>query len=470
MSDAFCAASAFEKFRAALPRRFGDNVVASWLCDLEFEKRTDDAVVLSTESQLRCDTIGQRFLLLLKEAWSEEVFPIRRLKIDVRRRLERHARRALTPPVNGATPAGRPLGLAAARAAAATQSEGVIAYLPPIDDRQTFDSFAVDESNELAFGAARRVFAEGAADEAIYLYGPSGVGKTHVLMGAANEAAKLYGPQACAYLTYSAWRELCVNAVWSHTVPGLHRELLARQVILVDDVHLLASSRRTQSELVELLKAALTRRIRIVVAGELPPAELAAAGVSQRLANWLAGALRAPIEPGGAALRARVIRKRIELKKPRCDVGDDAVAFIAENFSQSLREALGAFDQLLYQYGERAMQVGRIEAALALNPRIVDSRPSPTLEQVALATAAAHNISIDELKGRGQYQRLARARHAFVMVARESLKESFPRIARTLNRDHTTAMSGFRRAEALRVRDTKFAALVASIRQMVGCA
>jgi chromosomal replication initiator protein len=438
----------FAKFRAALQRRLGENVVSSWLFDLQLEERADDMVVLSTESETRCDTIGRRFILPMTDAWNDEVSPIKRLRVvlrDAARRVD-----LLKP---------RP-----------TQPSTLLdEILSPVDDRQTFEGFAVDDSNSLAFAAARQIFAQGAAPEIVYLNGPNGVGKTHLQFAIVNEHARVFGPSRCAYLTYNALKDSCVNAVFNNGMPALHRELLSRDIILVDDIHLLKSSPRTQAELLNLVTTALASRRCVVVAGEMTPSNLAKAGINQRLADRLAGGLSVALRPGDAAHRARVIRKRIEQSKAQCRFGDDAVDYVAQNFSQSLREAIGAYHQLLLQYGGIPMQVGYVEAERVLKPRLAEVRRTPTLEEAAAATAAAFNISVDELTGRAQHQRFARARHAFVTAAREGLKESFPRIASAIKRDHTTAMSGYNRAKAIRERDPKFAAVIAAIRETLGC-
>lgn len=462
----------FERFRAALSRRFGDKVYSSWMSDLEYEDRTEDCVTLSTESEFKRDAIGQRFILIMKDTWSESVSPIRRLRVVARRRFEEGVRRieALRPRGIETSAAPRMNGHDhAARKAGPETAPGSFDQLAaPVDAQMTFEAFAVDETNSLAHAAVRQVFVENASSEVVYLSGPSGVGKSHLLCAVANEYGRRFGSGRCAYLTYDGLKQGCVDAVWSKTTLALQREMLAKDVLLIDDIHFLDTSPRTQTELLNFLNAAMASGKRLVIAGELTPARLAEAGFNRPLTDRLSGGLAVSLGPGDAAHRERVLRKRLECQPPGVEIRDEAIAYVAENFPNSLREAIGAMKQLVLEYAGKGVAVGRPEAAAALRARLVDTRKQPTFAETAAATAAAFGLSIDEFSSRGQSQRLVRARHVFSIICREDLKESFPQIARFLARDHTTIMSGFKRGHALVERDKALQALLARIRETLG--
>lgn len=461
----------FERFRAALSRRFGEKVFSSWLSDLEYEDRIEDCVILSTASEFKRDEIGQRYILILKDTWSESVAPIRRMRVVARRRLAEDLRRVDllrpkapgegAPRINGRDHGGP-------RAAPEGQAATLDDLLAPVDVQMTFEAFAVDETNSLAVAAVRQVFVENAPAEVVYLSGPSGVGKSHLLFAVANEHARRFGPGGCAYLTYAGLKSGCVDAVFSKTTLALQREMLAKDVLLLDDIHFLDTSPRTQSELLSFLNAAMASGKRLVIAGELTPAKLAEAGFNRPLTDRLAGGLAVAISPGDASHRERVLRKRLERQQPDFEIRDDAIAYVAENFPNSLRETIGAMKQLILEYSGKGRSVGRAEAAAALRARFADTRRKPTFAETAAATAAAFGLSNEEFMSRGQSQRLVRARHLFAIVCREDLKESFPQIARFLARDHTTVMSGFKRGHALVERDRTLQALLARIREGLG--
>jgi chromosomal replication initiator protein len=460
-----------ERFRAALSRRFGEKVYMSWMADLEMEDKSDGCVTLSTESDFKRDAIGQRFIVVMKDTWSESVAPIRRLRVVTRRRLIEDSKRVeerRPGAVGEAAPRVNGRDHAAAKNGFDKSLPTLDAIAAPVDAAMTFESFAVDETNSLAFAAVQQVFLEGAPSEVIYLCGPSGVGKSHLLFAVANAHELRIGPGRCAYLTYAGLKSGCVDAVWSKTTLALQRELLAKDVLLLDDIHFLDTSPRTQAELLNFLNAAMASRKRLVIAGELTPAKLAEAGFNRSLTDRLAGGLAVALRPGDAAHRERVLRKRLEMQPPNVRIEDDAVAYVAETFTNSLRETIGAMKQLILEYSGKGVSVGRREAAAALRARLFDARKKPTFAETAAATAAAFGLTDAEFMGRGQAQRLVRARHVFSIICREDLKESFPQIARFLARDHTTIMSGFKRGQALIERDKALQALLSRIREGLG--
>lgn len=461
------------RFKTALNRRFGEAIFASWLADLKDERITEDSVTLSTESQLKCDTINQRYTMMLKEVWCDEVGPIRRLSVITRKALQDGAARVNALSNGAAAGAKSFVKWGAPRAAEAKTpvERRVYAFgdlVSPLDERSTFESFAVDESNRVAHAAARHVFVKDAPADVVYIHGPSGVGKTHLLHAVGNAWKTAHGEEGCAYLAYHNMTTGCSDAAKNGGLHSLHKDLLSNNIVLIDDIHLLGGAIRTQTEILNLVNAALASGRRLVVAGELPPAKLAEAGFNDRLTDRLSGGLSVAITPGGEKLRADVLRKRLEATPPVCTIADDAVMFIATHFAQSMREAIGALNQLVLVYGGQNMTIGLEEATAALRDRLSDRRRTPTLEEAADETAKAFDITVGELKGRGQPQRLARARHAFVFIGREVLRESFPRISKTLGRDHTTAMSGYHRAQALLERDKKFQSQVTRIRSALG--
>lgn len=487
--NAGSAEESFELFRETLIKRYGKAIYISWFSDLLLDDAHDDVVTLSTESDLRRDRLDQQFKLGLLRAWSEDIYPIRRLLFIKRDGLSASAARvkamapgsqnslqtssrassseAMPPRIglNGAY-AAQPNGRAAVRTDRWAPTLQEIAT--PLDARMTFDSLAVDETNEVAAAAARQIFLEDSPRDIFYVFGPSGVGKSHLLQACGNEWMRRYPGGRCAYLTHNNIQNGCVGALLSNSTMNLQRDFLTNDLVMIDDIHLLAGKKRTLEEILNLINAIVSAGRQLIVAGELPPAALARAGVNDRLADRLAGGLAVRVAPGGEKLRREVLAKHRDAADVRCRINDAALDLVARIFSSSMRECIGAFKQLALVYKDHPGEIGPNEAMAALQTRLGDRRRKATLEETLAAAAAAFGIAPEEIAGRAQPQRIARARHAFVYVARTVLAESYPRIARVLGRDHTTAMSSLNRAEALIERDKAFKAGVAAIKVAIG--
>ncbi|MEZ5892555.1 MAG: DnaA/Hda family protein [Parvularculaceae bacterium] len=459
----------FRRYHAALRTRVGEAKYVSWFKDLGLADLSEECVTLTTGSENKRDIIDHRFMPVLTDTWRDAVGPCRRMKLTVMKSgLSAHAARV------NAQESERAAALTGATEETAPEKSlardgGFEDLAAALDPRRTFDSFAVDGSNRIAFAAAQEAVSEGRGRELIYFYGPSGVGKTHLLQATAHAWLSGGDRGAAVYVPYNNLVNACVSAVWAKTTQNLHKALTANGFLAFDDIHFLNGKNRTQEELLIVIDAALDSGKQVVVAGELPPAKLAEAGLNQRLADRLAGGICAPIHQGDEALRLAVLKKRLEQSPAACSVSAEALSFIARTFSHSMRETIGALNQLLLMYGAEEIEVDLDAAKATLQSRLDDSRRSraATIDDAIVAGAEAFGLAAADITGRSQPQRIARARHAVVWCAREVLKESFPRIGKALKRDHTTVMSSYRRAQALMERDKAFQDGVKRIREAI---
>ncbi len=338
----------------------------------------------------------------------------------------------------------------------------------PIDHALTFDAFAIGASNEMAYAASRRIFLDSARREIVYLHGPSGCGKSHLLSAMAHEWGQRHPDRPVSYFSYTAMRDGCSSAAMSSSLHEFHETLNSQHLVLIDDIHLLKTCKRTQEEILNLANIFPSTKRQLVIAGECSPSKLVELGFNKRLADRLAGGLSASVAPGDEALRLDILRKRLVTEDLACDIEDDVLAFIAREFSSSIRVAIGALNQLILFYGQKPENVGLEAARERLRSKLEDQPRPATIESALEVTAEVFHLSVDDLKGRAQPQAIVRGRHAFVMVGREALKESFPRLGKALKRDHTTAMSGYDRAQALYERDDNFKGAVKKIRSFIG--
>jgi chromosomal replication initiator protein len=462
----------FSRFREMLIRNYGEAVYKSWFDDLMLDEAGDDAVTLSTASDLKRDRLDQQFKPALIRVWSETAYPIRRINIVKRAMQAQSARINALAPAGAARLGAIKNGFAPANGHAAAADEArllrVDEILTPLDPRLTFESFAVGKSNEVAVAAAHQVFNDGAPREILYLFGPSGVGKSHLMQAVGNAWIARHPASRVVYLTHDKIQKGCVGALRSQSTMSFQRDLLSYDLVIIDDIHMLAGKAGTLGELLVLINALVGAGKQIIIAGEAAPAGLAAAGVNERLADRLAGGLAVRVLPADDALRLDVLKKHRDAADLECEITDEALALLARLFSSSMRECVGAFKQLALVYRRQAITVGPNEAIASLKDRLGDRRRQATLEEALFASAQAFGISPEEIRGRAQPQRIVRARHAFVYLARTVLAESFPRIGRALGRDHTTAISSMRRAEALIVRDKAFQEAVAAIKLAIG--
>lgn len=454
--------AAFEKYLSALRGRVGEAKYRSWFFDLSLAERTRTTVLLSTASAAKRDMLDDRYLPVMVDTWRREIGPVERFALTVRKAMKTSDARSK---VDDET---------ADHAATAIQPENALkekapfaSLGAPLDPRRAFDAYAVGDTNGVGFAAARQALDPSAPRELVYFYGESGVGKTHLLQ-AVCQAWNDRGESKSLYVTYRNLVNACVSAALSNATQALHAEVSRHDLLSFDDIHFLEGKERTQEELLIMIDSALDSGRSVAIAGDLPPAKLAEAGLNKRLADRLAGGLCAPIHPADEALRLQILKKRMQASTAKCRLSEDVLEFIARNFAQSTRETIGALNQVLLIYGGQDMTVDLAAAKDILKSRLDDRRKAATMDDAIAAGAEIFGLSVAEIRGRAQPQRIVRGRHAIVWCAREVLRESFPRIGKAMGRDHTTVMSSYRRAQALIERDKVFQERIARIREALG--
>ena len=268
----------FLRFREMLIKSYGQAVYKSWFEDLMLDDAGVDAVTLSTASDLKRDRLDQQFKPALIRVWSENVYPIRKINI-VKRAMQAQSARvsALAPSAAGAAKLGVIRNGFAGANGHAVNGHGVNGQggnpdearllrvdeiSTPLDARQTFDSFAVGKSNEVAVAAAHQIFVEGAPREILYLFGPSGVGKSHLLQAAGNAFMQRHPLSRVVYLTHDKIQKGCVGALRSQSTMSFQRDLLSNDLVMIDDIHMLAGKAGTLGELLVLINALVGAGIR----------------------------------------------------------------------------------------------------------------------------------------------------------------------------------------------------------------
>ena len=478
----------FAAFRESLRGYFGDAMYDSWLSSIALDAYENGEATLSVQSGAQADRVNQRHRTPVKTLFCNQFGPVSKFSIISRKTLSETAQRSALR-ANAIAPA-RAASAAASRSLAGLEfgasssysgapesavASSATAGLPltveemssPLDPQCTFETFAEDESNALALKAARRIFA-GQSAPLIYIYGESGVGKTHLVSAIGQEWSRRYPEKSFAYVKHANLRDGCKAAVRSGNIYGLTQDFLTRDLVLFDDMHRLENAKRTLEELANFIDAFIAEGRQIVIVGDCAPTALAAAGFDRRLTDRLAGGLTAEIKRGGEALRVEVLKKRRDAETLTCEIGDDAIEFIAHNFQKSMREAIGMYNQLTLVHGDKPVRIGACEAQATLRNHLNLATCAATLDDALAATAAAFGLTVADLQGRIQQQSIARARHACVMVGRERMKESFPRLSKALKRDHTTAMSGYQRAQALYEREAEFREKIGLISDRLG--
>lgn len=336
--------------------------------------------------------------------------------------------------------------------------------------RHRLEEFVVGESNRLAHGAAVRV-AEGVDDAAfspLFLHGPSGVGKTHLLQGIASRYADLHGDARVRYVTAEAFTNEYINAVRTNSTDKFRRAWRNVRLLCLDDVHFLRGKQSTQSELLHTLDAIGLKDSRIVLASDEHPRRIDQLG-DHLVSRFMSGAVIRVDEPDEELTR-RLISSLSARRGLR--LSGEALSALVERARKSAAPSVREIEGMLTQLEavqrlapelcgvEGVWDAGAVRRSLGLSegsgPRgaAPDRRPI-RLETIRDEVCRTLRVEQSDLLGSGRHARVVLARGLIVHLARELTALSFPEIARGLKRpNHSTVITAHKRVRAQLEKET----------------
>jgi chromosomal replication initiator protein len=314
-----------------------------------------------------------------------------------------------------------------------------------VDDRFRFDNFVVATSNQLAWAGAKAMSDNpGVAFNPLFIYGGTGLGKTH-LLNAVGNALLARKPQANVfYLSSEEFTNEFIGSLSHHRMPEFRRRYREEcDVLLIDDIQSLAGKEQTQEEFFHTFNTLTAARKPVALTSDVPPAEIE--GLENRLkSRFQAGLITDVQEPDFETRVAILVKKAEELSAPL----PGAVAqFIARHIQGNIRALEGALTRLWAIHSLTGQAVTEQLAAHVLKDILPQSR-TIDIEEVQKECARYYRISLDDLRSERRHKQLAHARQVAMYLARELTGASFPEIGKRFNRDHSTVISGCRKIEA----------------------
>ena len=318
---------------------------------------------------------------------------------------------------------------------------------PPFPDRYTFDTFVPGPSNKFAHAAAMAV-AEAPPSKAynpVFVYGGVGLGKTHLLFAIANHMWALSRRTRVRYVTSENFMSEFIQAVRERRGYLFQRQYRDVDVLLLDDVQFLARAEETQTEFFHTFNHLHQHERQIVIASDRPPQELG--GIEERLRSRFRSGLVVDVQP--ADLETRIAILQLKALRDRLPVPDDVLHFIASKFESNIRELEGALLRVnaFASITRQPVSLGLAERALEdLIPDFgQEISPATILEE----TAAYFGLGPDDLGSKSRSRPLTTARHVAMYLLRELTGLSLIKIGELFDRDHTTALHGIKKIEAL---------------------
>jgi chromosomal replication initiator protein len=313
-----------------------------------------------------------------------------------------------------------------------------------LNPKYTFETFVIGSSNRFAHAAAVAVAeAPAKAYNPLFVYGESGLGKTHLLHAIGHYARNLYPGVRVRYVNSEEFTNDFINSIRDDKAQAFQSRYREIDVLLIDDVQFLQRAERTQEEFFHTFNTLHNANKQIVITSDLPPKQLQ--GFEERMRSRFEWGLITDVQPPDLETRIAILRKKSAHE--RLTATDDVLEFIASKISTNIRELEGALIRVTAFASLNRQPVDLNLAEIVLKDLIIDDHaPEITAAQIMGQTAGYFGLTIDDLCSSSRSRVLVNARQIAMYLCRELTELSLPKIGQQFGgRDHTTVMHADRK-------------------------
>ena len=323
--------------------------------------------------------------------------------------------------------------------------------MPPFNFEYTFDNFIVGSSNKFAHAACVAVAKMPAKNyNPLFIYGPSGIGKTHLLYAITNYLREQNPNVKVIYIKGEDFTNQMIDCLSRQAMPEFREKYRDCDVLLIDDIQFIAGKVSTQEEFFHTFNALYEGRKQIILTSDRQPREIKT--LEDRLKTRFEWGLIADIQVPDLELRIAIIKKKAE--QVGVELPEDVLTFLAENLRSNIRQIEGAIKKL----GARVFLSGeKIDMDLArgcISELLGGAEPtSVTVEKIFASVYQKYGIKKEDLVSTKRNKEIAFARHITIFIIREVTEMSLPNIAKIFNRDHSTIISSIETIERKLITD-----------------
>ncbi len=319
---------------------------------------------------------------------------------------------------------------------------------PRLNPKYTFDTFVIGAGNRFAHAAAVAVAeAPAKAYNPLFVYGDSGLGKTHLLHAIGDYSRSLYPNVRVKYVNSEEFTNDFINSIRDDKAAGFQRRYRDIDVLLIDDIQFLSGKMQTQEEFFHTFNTLHNADKQVVITSDVPPKQLS--GFEERMRSRFEWGLLTDVQPPDLETRIAILSKKAV--QERLSIPDDVLEFIASRISTNIRELEGALIRVTAFASLNRQDVDLALAEIVLKDLMPDTSASAiTAATIMAQTADYFGLTIEDLCGSSRSRVLVNARQVAMYLCRELTELSLPKIGQQFGgRDHTTVIHADRKIRTL---------------------
>ena len=409
--------------------------VKLWFGDFQLTSLTDTEATFRAGSEMKRGIIVSKYGSLIKDAIKATID----LDVDVVIYSDEN------PPVKVETPEEEPEESAESRAARHREEEKNITEMMnnpsapgSVIENYTFANFVKGTSNEFAKAACEAVAREPNTYNPLFIYGDSGLGKTHLLYAVINDMKKNHPDLKIIYKKCENFLDELIVAIKKGSTQEFKDYYRNTDVLLIDDIQFIAGKVQTQEEFFHTFSALYENDKQIILTSDRPPKEIEP--LSDRLRTRFEGGLIADVQPPTFELRIAIIKKKAD--SMGLEISNEIVEYLAERLHNNIRTIEGVLKKLYAITSFTSVEVTKEKIDEVIS--IIDPGNIPLealIEKILMAVGKVYGVSVEDLKSRQKTDTVAKARHVAIYVIKKLTSMTLKEIGAIFGRNHTTVIS-----------------------------
>ncbi len=401
-----------------------------WFEKLRIVSLSDEKAVVAPDAKFKCETLKSKYLDIIKQKFEA----VMGFSVDVEITFTEPEEKK--PKVEPAKPQS-----------GSAYDEDVTTRKEDIKNRNeyTFENFIVGNSNKFAYSACMAVAdTPGSVYNPLFIYGPSGLGKTHLMYAVTNEIFKKNPRAKLVYIKCEEFTTQLIDAIVKQKTHEFRQKFRRADILLIDDIQFVAGKESTQEELFHTFNELYEDGKQIILTSDRPAKDIKL--LEDRLKTRFEWGLIADIQPPDLELRAAIIKKKAE--DLSITLSRDVVSYLAEKLKSNVRQIEGALKRLSAMSFLSGEQITVDMASRTLADIVSEEIPlSMKINRILYTVGEKYGVEVDDLKGKKRTKEIAWARHVAIYIMREKTDMSLPAIGTELGRDHTTVLSSHKTIE-----------------------
>lgn len=324
-----------------------------------------------------------------------------------------------------------------------------------LNPKYTFEKFVVGNCNQFAHAAALGAAeAPGKSYNPLFIYGGTGLGKTHLMHAIGHSIKQQNRHLRVSYITSEKFMNELINSIRYDKTQSFREKYRSIDVLMVDDVQFFAGKDRTQEEFFHTFNTLHNNQKQIVISSDCPPRDIPT--LEERLHSRFEWGLIADIEPPDLETKVAILKRKADLDG--IALTDDIAIFIASKIKSNVRELEGSLVRLVAISSLRGIPISKMLAQDAMKNIIDTERPEGlTIERIARTVASRYKLTVDEIKSKNNSRAISFPRQIAMYLCKRLTNHSFPEIGREFGgKHHTTVMHSCEKIEQLTKDDRVF--------------